>query len=123
MLKTFSIALLSMAVPLLVLAQTATVHFDAGTKVFRLDGGNTTYVFGVNARGELQQLYWGGRLGATDSFPQATPMPEWASFDSSYTNTPQEYAGWGAGLFDEPALKVTFADGNRDLVLHYAEPH
>ena len=46
-------------------------------------------------------------------------MPEWASFDSSYTNTPQEYAGWGAGLFIEPALKVTFADGNRDLVLHY----
>ncbi len=120
MLKTFSIALLSMAAPLLVLAQTATVHFDAGTKVFRLDGGNTTYVFGVNTRGELQQLYWGGRLGATDSFPQANPLPEWASFDSSYTNTPQEYAGWGAGLFNEPALKVTFADGNRDLVLHYA---
>ena len=120
MLKTFSIALLSMAVPLLVLAQTATVHFDAGTKVFRLDGGNTTYVFGVNTRGELQQLYWGGRLGATDSFPQANPLPEWASFDSSYTNTPQEYVGWGAGLFNEPALKVTFADGNRDLVLHYA---
>ena len=46
-------------------------------------------------------------------------MPAWASFDSSYTNTPQEYAGWGAGLFLEPALKITFADGNRDLVLHY----
>ena len=42
-----------------------------------------------------------------------------AGFDSSYNNTPQEYAGWGAGLFLEPALKVTFADGNRDLVLHY----
>src|SRR6185437_3413319 len=33
--------------------------------------------------------------------------------------TPQEYAGWGAGLFVEPALKVTFGDGNRDLILHY----
>jgi alpha-galactosidase len=73
----------------------------------------------VNPRGELQQLYWGGRLAATDSFAQAAPLPEWASFDSSYTNTPQEYAGWGAGLFVEPALKVSFADGNRDLVLHY----
>jgi alpha-galactosidase len=47
-------------------------------------------------------------------------MREWASFDSSYSTTPQEYAGWGAGLFVEPALKVTFSDGNRDLVLHYA---
>ncbi len=96
--------------------------FDESTKVFRLDGGNVTYVFGVNARGELQQLYWGGRLGAADHVPQAVPAREWASFDSSYTNTPQEYAGWGAGLFVEPALKVTFADGNRDLVLHYEQP-
>ena len=79
-----------------------------------------TYAFGVNAHGELQQLYWGGRLGGMDQIPQAIPAREWASFDSSYSNTPQEYAGWGAGLFVEPALKVTFSDGNRDLVLHYA---
>lgn len=93
--------------------------FDQSAKIFRLDGGDVSYVFGVNPRGELQQLYWGGRLGAGDHFPQAEPMREWASFDSSYTTTPQEYAGWGAGLYVEPALKVTFADGNRDLVLHY----
>jgi alpha-galactosidase len=105
--------------PLIVFAQSAGARFDATTKVFRLDGGGVSYVFGVNARGELQQLYWGGRLGASDSFPQARPLREWASFDSSYTDTPQEYVSWGAGLFSEPALKVTFADGNRDLVLHY----
>jgi alpha-galactosidase len=119
MLKTFSFALALLAAPVLLPAQNSNVHFDTGAKTFRLDGGGVSYVFGVNTRGELQQLYWGGRLGATDSFPQAKPMPEWASFDSSYNNTPQEYAGWGAGLFNEPALKVTFADGNRDLVLHY----
>ena len=100
-------------------AQSTPLHFDAATRVFRLDGGNVSYVFGVNPRGELQQLYWGGRLGANDSFPKAEPRPGWASFDSSYSTTPQEYAGWGAGLFVEPALKVTFADGTRDLVLHY----
>jgi alpha-galactosidase len=100
-------------------AQPAEVHFDTAAKVFRLDGGRVSYVFGVNARGELQQLYWGSQLGAADSFPAAQPMPVWASFDDSYSNTPQEYAGWGAGLFVEPALKITFADGNRDLVLHY----
>jgi len=86
---------------------------------FRLDGGNTTYAFGVNERGELQSLYWGGRLGALDAIPAAHSMPEMASFDSPYTTTPQEFASWGAGLFTEPALKVTFADGNRDLVLHF----
>jgi alpha-galactosidase len=122
-LKTFSIAVALLVVPQLSPGQSsapnASAHFDAAAKVFRLDGGQVSYVFGVNTRGELQQLYWGARLGANDSFPEAKPMPEWASFDSSYTNTPQEFAGWGAGLFVEPALKITFADGNRDLVLHY----
>jgi alpha-galactosidase len=118
-LKTFSFALVLLATPLLGFAQNADARFDAAAKVFRLDGGGASYVFGVNARGELQQLYWGGRLAAQDAFPQAKPMPGVASFDSSYTNTPQEYVGWGAGLFNEPALKVTFADGNRDLVLRY----
>jgi alpha-galactosidase len=88
-------------------------------QVFRLDGGDMTYAFGVNERGELQQLYWGGRIGANDAIAPARAELERASFDSSYNNTPQEYAGWGAGLFQEPALKVTFADGVRDLVLHY----
>jgi len=77
-----------------------------------------SYAFGLNARGELQQIYWGGRLGANDAIPQARPMPEAASFDPSYSTTPQEYAGWGSGLFVEPALKMTFADGNRDLRNH-----
>ena len=115
MLKTFSFLLLLSATSVIAMSQS----FDSGARTFRLDGGNVSYVFGVNSRGELQQLYWGGRLGATDQFPAAMPAREWASFDSSYTNTPQEYVGWGSGLFNEPALKVTFADGNRDLVLHY----
>jgi alpha-galactosidase len=88
-------------------------------QVFRLDGGNSTYAFGVNERGELQPLYWGGRLGPQDRVPPAHSLPEMASFDSPYTTTPQEYSGWGAGLFTEPALKITFADGNRDVVLHF----
>jgi alpha-galactosidase len=119
MLKAFTSALSVLVVSVVAFAQPALVRFDSSTKVFRLDGGNTSYVFGVNGRGELQQLYWGGRLGSSDTFPAATAMREAASFDSSYTTTPQEYAGWGAGLFVEPALKVTFPDGNRDLVLHY----
>jgi alpha-galactosidase len=117
MLKTFSFAALLAASVLS--AQSAAVHYDGAAKVFRLDGGNVTYSFGVNPHGELQQLYWGGRVAEGDAIPAAVPMREWASFDSPHTNTPEEYAGWGGGLFVEPALKVTFFDGNRDLVLHY----
>ena len=111
-------SLLSTSVLLALLAAGAGMA-QTTAQVFRLDGGNTTYAFGVNERGELQPLYWGGRIGAHDSFLPAHSFPELASFDSPYTTTPQEYAGWGAGLFTEPALKITFADGNRDLVLHF----
>jgi alpha-galactosidase len=105
---------------LLLLISLATSSSTAQTtQVFRLDGGDSTYAFGVNERGDLQALYWGGRLGAHDSIPAAHSQPEMASFDSPSTTTPQEYAAWGAGLFTEPALKVSFADGNRDLVLHF----
>jgi hypothetical protein len=43
-------------------AQTPNTTSHAGSQpVFRLDGGNTTYAFGANERGELQQIYWGGQ--------------------------------------------------------------
>src|SRR6185369_2531202 len=117
--KALPIALL-FSCTALAAAQNADAHFDSATKVFRLDAANVTYAFGVNSRGDLQQIYWGGRIAASDPIPAPKPKIEWASFDSTYTNTPQEYAGWGSGIFTEPALKITFADGNRDLVLHYA---
>ena len=78
------------------------------TQVFRLDGGNSTYAFGVNERGDLQPLYWGGRLGAHDSIPAAHSFPEMASFDSPATTTPQEYAGWGAGLVHRARAESQF---------------
>jgi alpha-galactosidase len=54
-----------------------------------------------------------------DSFPAAKPADAISSFDMSVNTTPQEFAGWGGGLFVEPNLKITFPDGNRDLVLKY----
>jgi alpha-galactosidase len=115
---TFLLAL-ALLFSLLFASRGAAQMTAAAGPVFRLDGGNSTYAFGVNERGELQTLYWGGRVGAHDAIPTAHSYPEMASFDSPYTTTPKEYASWGAGVFTEPALKVSFADGNRDLVLHF----
>ena len=84
-----------------------------------MDAADVTYVLGVNNAGELQTLYWGKRLAASDHFGPAKQMPEAASFDLPVTTTPQEFIGWGGGLFVEPDLKITFPDGNRDLVLKY----
>src|ERR1700690_78956 len=116
---SFKMRLGSVLWPFLVMMLGSGSTMAQTSQVFRLDGGNSTYAFGVNERDELQTLYWGGRVGPHDTIPAAHSLPEWASFDSPATTTPQEYAGWGAGLFTEPALKVSFADGNRDLVLHF----
>src|SRR3569833_3422005 len=91
-------------------------HYDPDTRVFTLSSPKVTYAFGVNERGELQSLYWGASL---DAVPAAKPDAGAASFDPSTGSTPQEYPAWGAALYSEPALKVSFPDGNRDLVLHY----
>ena len=96
------------------------ITFDEKQRLWVLQSGEATYAFGVNERGELQHLYWGKRIGAQD-LTKAHSLPEWASFDLSTTTTPQEYPGWGAGLYVEPALKATFANGNRNVVLHYVD--
>jgi alpha-galactosidase len=95
------------------------IHYDAGTRTFRIDAGGGSYIFGVNEKGELQSIYWGRKVAATDAFPAAHSLPPRASFTDSVNTTPQEFAGWGGGLYNTPDLKITFPDGNRDLALKY----
>jgi len=95
------------------------IRYDGSTRVFELSTSQVTYAFGVNELGQLQSLYWGGRRAAGDTLPAAKSDAGSASFDLPTGTTPQEYPAWGAALYTEPALKVSFPDGNRDLVLHY----
>jgi alpha-galactosidase len=112
----FAFVFALLCLPLTVVAQSS---FDGASTVFRLDGGATSYVFGVNERRELQSLYWGERLGAKDRFPPTPSVSGPTGFEATTSVTPQEVGGWGGGLQWETALKMTFPDGNRDLVLHY----
>jgi alpha-galactosidase len=104
------------------LAQTS-IEFRPDAKVWVIQAGEFTYAMGVNERNWLQSLYWGPRIERATDFAAAHSRPEWASFDLPTTTTPQEYAAWGAGLYTEPALKATFADGNRDVVLEFVDQH
>jgi alpha-galactosidase len=96
-----------------------TVEGQAAKQIFRLDAGETTYAFGLNEKSQVQTIYWGARLSTQDAFASPRSAREAASFDGPPNTTPQEYAGWGAGLYVEPALKISFANGNRDLDLRY----
>ncbi|UJB18788.1 MULTISPECIES: alpha-galactosidase [Lysobacter] len=108
------IALWSIADPAL-----ASVRYDAQTRVFRLDGGRVTYAFAINDAGQLQAVYFGGQLGDGDRLGPVKALPGHASFDLSASVTPQEFPAQGGGIFSEVALKVAYADGNRDTVLRY----
>ena len=99
--------------------EAATVRFDEGSRTFHIDAADMSYVLGINAEKRVQALYWGKRLAASDQFPAAEQMHEVASHDLAFTVTPQEFTGWGGGLYVEPNLKITFPDGNRDLALQY----
>ena len=100
-----------------------TIRFDPTSQVFRIDAADTTYVLGINENKQVQTLYFGHHLPASDRFSAAKAMPGVASFDLPVTTTPQEFTGWGGGLFVEPDLKITFPNGNRDLVLNYVSNH
>ena len=100
-------------------AEAAPIRYLPEQKLWVLETEHSTYVMGVNERGELQNVYWGERIARDDDFMATHSRPEHASFDSSETMTNLEYPGWGGMLYTEPCVKVTRADGDRDLVLKY----
>jgi alpha-galactosidase len=95
------------------------IRYDEAARVFRIDAADVSYVFGVNQNGQLQTVYWGKRLRPGD--PVLPPRADGgtSSFDLPANATPQEFSGWGGGVVVVPDLKVSFPDGNRDLVLRY----
>ena len=98
----------------------SSIREDAAKQQWILNAGESTYVIGVNDQGMLQSLYWGPKLEPGASLPAAKMKPERASFDPPIATTPLEYPAWGAGLFTEPALKVTSPNGDRTLILKFA---
>lgn len=123
LLSRVALCLFLLPITLSLLAQTsavqpAQIRYDPATRTFRMDAADISYVFGVNESGELQALYWGKRLRPEDPFP-APQADRGGSFDPQVNATPQEFVGWGGGLYVVPDLKITFPEGNRDLVLHY----
>jgi alpha-galactosidase len=98
-----------------------TIRSNPQQRAWFLQTDHATYVVGVNERGELQNLYWGAKLTHPEDLGPAHSVHEWASFDGSETTTNSEYPGWGGRMYAEPSLKVTLANGVRDLVLKYSD--
>src|SRR5205807_5380300 len=54
-----------------------------------------------------------------EDVPAAARKKDISSFDPREMLENEEYPGWGGPRYYEPSLKITRADGDRDLVLHY----
>ena len=85
-----------------------------------LETDRTSYVFGVNARGLLVHAYWGARLPHAEDYPAAPDTGDYASWSGPGHLLPEEYPVHGGVKFTEPCLKLAFAGGVRDTVLHFA---
>jgi alpha-galactosidase len=97
----------------------AQVRFLPTKKLWVLETDRVSYVLGVNEQNSLQNVYWGKKLLRDEDLATAHTGREHASFDSRETMTNEEYPGWGGLRYNEPCVKVTLADGTRDLVLNY----
>jgi len=84
-----------------------------------LETHTTGYALGINHAGLLVHRYWGGKLTQLDDYPLALSPDPWASFNAAAQRTPEEYPGYEGAKYIEPCLKVTFADGVRDVVLRF----
>lgn len=95
------------------------ITYDSGRRIWILQTGESTYAFGANDRKQLQHLYWGGPLWRAEDLPVARQRRDISSFDPHEMLDNEEFPAWGGPRFYEPSLKLTRADGNRDVVLEY----
>jgi alpha-galactosidase len=80
----------------------------------------TSYAFGLNQAGLLAHRYWGPRLPRIEDYPPAPDPWQFGALNNPPNQlTPEEYPAYGGVNFVAPCLKVTFADGVRDLVLRF----
>lgn len=84
--------------------------------IFVLEGKNIQYAFGPY-KGLLRHIYFGNKADEKDF--EHFEIRDISSNDSSCDIAWEEYTPWGGLRYKEPAVKVSFGDGTRDLVLEY----
>ena len=84
-----------------------------------LETARTAYALGIDSRAVPVQLYWGAKLGSADDYLQPPEPVGYASFNGEGHLAREEYPGWNGINYTEPCLKLSFADGVRDVLLRF----
>ncbi|WP_313637117.1 alpha-galactosidase [Paenibacillus sp.] len=87
-------------------------------QLFLLTTKNMCYGIGVDNKGQLLHTHWGEKVKIEDCIHLLQPYYH-SHFDAEVDREREEYSPWGGLSFTDPALKVKFHDGVRDLKLQY----
>jgi alpha-galactosidase len=85
-----------------------------------LETDNTAYAFGLNSQKMLLHTYWGKKLPRAEDYPAPAESIGWSAFSGAGDVLLEEYPAYAGNKYIEPALKATFADGVRDVVLEFS---
>lgn len=83
-------------------------------RIFLLQTLHNSYAFGVDDQGLLRHLYWGNKIDAIDDFEMPV-LAEVSTNDPVFEITREEFPVYGRLRYKEHCLKVTFADGCREV--------
>lgn len=86
--------------------------------IFLLQTKSNSYAFGIDDQGLVRHLYWGKRINEVEDFEMPV-LTEVSTNDPVYEITPEEFPVYGSLRYKEHCLKVTFADGVREVVYEY----
>lgn len=94
------------------------ITFHEDLRLFEIQSRSTSYLFGINEKGIMQQVYWGEAVDAREC-GYLLKSHHHSSFDAEVEREMEEYGCWGGSSYVEPCLKARFHDGVRDLKMAF----
>ena len=97
------------------------IQYFENEKTFLLQTRNTSYAFCVGEKDYLLHLHWGGKVNGPEDLPTVQELSQRVTLVGRGSDRVEllEYRSWGGASTKEPALKITFPDGTRNLYLVY----
>lgn len=97
------------------------IQYFENEKTFLLQTRNTSYAFCVGEKDYLLHLHWGGKVNGPEDLPTVQELAQRVTLVGRGSDRVEllEYRSWGGASTKEPALKITFPDGTRNLFLVY----
>ena len=102
------------------------ISFDAETKIFKLDAGDTSYAFMIEKHNYLAHLYYGPKLATADlgylyrpTVRGFAPYPEGMQPEASRDVTAKGNSAFGTGDYRTPGFIVRDAKGYTATDPHY----